>query len=66
MQSGLAQKFCYITGSNVNLAIDYCITGIFGGHFDLTDFICVAKLKSRNLISVQHGLVQVSYTTRKA
>jgi len=30
------------------------------------DFICVAKLKSRHLISVQHGLVKVSYATRKA
>jgi len=29
-------------------------------------FICVAKLKSRHLISAQHGLVKVSYTTIKA
>jgi len=44
----------------------YCITGIFGSHFNLADFICVAKLKSCHLILVQHGLVKVSYTTRKA
>jgi len=30
------------------------------------DFICITKLKSRNLISVKHGPVKVSYTTRKA
>jgi len=31
----------------------------------LADFISIAKLISRQLISAQHGLVKVSYTTRK-
>jgi len=29
------------------------------------DFICIAKLKPRHLISAQYGLVKVSYATRK-
>jgi len=31
----------------------------------LADFICAAKLKSLRLISVQHGLIKVSYVMRK-
>jgi len=32
----------------------------------LADFICVAKLKSRHLISVPYSFVKVSYAMRKA
>jgi len=42
------------------------IMGIIGGHFNLVDFICVAKLKSHHLISVQHDLVKIFYVMRKA
>jgi len=43
-----------------------CRYMVFGSHFNLADFICVAKLKSHHLISAQHDLVKVFYVTRKA
>ena len=54
---------CFLPVSTQTItATEYRITGVFGG---LADFIYVKKLKLHNLISAHHGLVKVSYTTRK-